>query len=280
VIARLGPEHFYFTTTTGNSGVLFREFGRLATLWRSSVGLVNLTGHFAAFNLAGPASRAVLRELTSLDLSHSAFPYLGIREADVAGVRCRLMRVGFVGEIGYEIHLPVRHAVEVWEALMEAGKSHGIRPFGVEAQRMLRLEKGHIIVGQDTDGLTHPYEIGASFALRMNKPFFIGQRSLAILQRKPLRQQLVGFTLSGNTPPRVQEAHLIIDRGRIAGRVTSVGLSPTLGYPIGLALVDPEIAKRRELRIRIVRGEEVVGKICALPFYDESGTRQRLEEAA
>jgi sarcosine oxidase subunit alpha len=280
VIARLAPEHFYFTTTTSNSGTLFREFGRLATLWGLPVGLVNLTGHFAAFNVAGPAARAVLRKLTSLDLSHAAFPYLGIREADVAGVRCRLMRVGFVGEIGYEIHLPVRHAPMVWQALMDAGKSHGIRPFGVEAQRILRLEKGHIIVGQDTDGLTNPYEIGARWALRMSKPFFVGQRSLAILQRKPLRQQLVGFRLVGTAKPRVKESHLIIDEGRIAGRVTSVALSPTLGYPIGLALVDPEVGKQSELQIRIAGDEQVSAQVTALPFYDESGDRQRVEEAA
>ena len=139
VIARLGQERFYFTTTTGNSGTLFRELGRLATLWRMPVGLVNLTGHFAAFNLAGPLSRAVLTQLTRLDLSHAAFPYLAAREADVAGVRCRLLRVGFVGEIGYEIHLPSGDAPRVWSAVMRAGERFGIRAFGVESQRVLRL---------------------------------------------------------------------------------------------------------------------------------------------
>jgi sarcosine oxidase subunit alpha len=114
----------------------------------------------------------------------------------------------------------------------------------------------------------------------MNKSFFVGQRSLAILQRRPLRQQLVGFRLAGTAKPRVKEAHLIIDNGRIAGRVTSVALSPTLGYPIGLALVDPEVAKRGELQIRVARDEHVSAPITALPFYDESGDRQRVEEAA
>lgn len=330
VIARLAPEHFYFTTTTSHSGTIFRELGRLATLWQLPVGLVNLTGHFAAFNLAGPAARAVLGKLTALDLSHTAFPYLGVREAEVAGVRCRLMRVGFVGEIGYEIHLPARHAVAVWQALMQAGKACGIRPFGVEAQRILRLEKGHIIVGQDTDGLTHPFEIGAGWALRMSKPFFVGQRSLRILERRPLRQRLVGLRLRGaalegaSRPAlpgeresgvlaakssgalgaadaavlgldasganerapgeshslRVKESHLVIDGDRIAGRVTSIAISPTLGYAIGLALVDPEVAARGELQIRIARNETVRAEIVPLPFYDERGERQRLEEAA
>jgi sarcosine oxidase subunit alpha len=279
VIARLGPEHFYFTTTTSNSASVFRELGRLATLWRLPVGLVNLTGHFCAFNIAGPLARAVLRKLTSLDLSHAAFPYLGVREAHVAGVRCRLMRVGFVGEIGYEIHLPSDDAPAVWNALLSAGNAFGIRPFGVEAQRMLRLEKGHVIVGQDTDGLTNPFEIGAGWALRMNKPFFVGQRSLRILERKPARQQLVGFRLQDESTARVRESHLIIDGSRIAGRVTSIGHSPTLGFSIGLALVDPQIARRGELRIRATGGAYVQAKIVSLPFYDERGERQRMEAA-
>ena len=280
VIARLGAERFYFTTTTSNSASVFRELGRLATLWGLPVGLVNLTGHFCAFNVAGPLARAVLRELTPLDLSHGAFPYLGVREAYVAGVRCRLMRVGFVGEIGYEIHLPSDDASTVWNALLDTGKRFGIRPFGVEAQRMLRLEKGHVIIGQDTDGLTNPLEIGAGWAVRMNKPFFIGQRSLRILERKPARQQLVGFRLQDESTARVRESHLIIEGSRIAGRVTSVGHSPTLGFTIGLALVDPEVARRGELRIRATGGAEVHARVVALPFYDERGERQRLEEAA
>ncbi|MEP7242854.1 MAG: glycine cleavage T C-terminal barrel domain-containing protein [Gammaproteobacteria bacterium] len=280
VIARLGDERFYFTTTTGNSGSLFREFGRLATWWRLPVGLVNLTGHFSAFNIAGPAARAVLAELTPVDLSQAAFPYLGVREGEVAGVRCRLMRVGFVGEIGYEIHLPAGDATTVWRALMRAGERHGIRAFGVEAQRILRLEKGHIIVGQDTDGLTNPLEINAGWAVRMNKPFFVGQRSLRILESRPLRQQLVGFKLRDGSAARPKESHLIIDAGRIAGRVTSIVESPTLGATIGLALVDPDMAKRNELHIRVERGEEVVVTVVPLPFYDAPGARQRLEEAA
>jgi sarcosine oxidase subunit alpha len=276
VIGRLGPESFYFTTTTGNSATLFREFGRLATWWQLNVGLVNLTGHYAGFNIAGPHARAVLRKLTDLDLSHAAFPYLGIRETEVAGVPCRLMRVGFVGELGYEIHLPYDQASVVWHALMAAGAEHGVRPFGVEAQRMLRLEKGHVIIGQDTDGVTNILEIDAPWAFRMDKPFFIGQRSLKVLQQQPLRQTLVGFTMPAGTTKRPKEAHLVIDGGRIAGRVTSVGLSPTLGHTIGLALIDPVVAARGSFRVRIEAGEELEARVVKLPFYDAAGDRQKV----
>jgi sarcosine oxidase, subunit alpha len=282
VIARLGQEAFYFTTTTGNSATLFREFGRLATWWDLPVGLVNLTGHYAAFNLAGPASRAVLREHTALDLADEAFPYLGVREAQVAGAPCRIMRVGFVGELGYEIHVPFQHAIDVWRALLSSGSRFQIQPFGVEAQRMLRLEKGHIIVGQDTDGITNALEIGMPWAIKMDKPFFVGQRSLRVLEKQPRRQALVGFTfpssgpLSEHAQRRPKECHLVLDGGEIAGRVTSVGWSPTLARCIGLGLVAPHVAIRKSLRIRIDRGEEIDAEVTQPPFYDPNGERQRV----
>ena len=281
VIGRLGEQAFYFTTTTGNSA-LFREFGRLATSWEMPVGLVNLTGHYAAFNLAGPASRAVLREHTELNLADEAFPYLGIREAQVAGAPCRIMRVGFVGELGYEIHVPFQHAADVWRALLASGSRLQIQPFGVEAQRMLRLEKGHIIVGQDTDGITNALEIGMPWAIKMDKPFFIGQRSLRVLEKQPRRQTLVGFTLPSSDESSVQgrrrpkECHLVLDGGQIAGRVTSVGWSPTLARCIGLGLVTPQVALRKHLRVRIDRGEEIDVEVAQPPFYDPSGERQRV----
>jgi len=279
VIGRLAPESFYFTTTTGNSATLFREFGRLASLWGMPVGLVNLTGHYCAFNLAGPASRAVLREHTALDLADESFPYLGIRESLIAGAPCRIMRVGFVGELGYEIHMPAGHAVDVWRALFSGGARNQIRPFGVEAQRLLRLEKGHVIVGQDTDGVTNALEIDAPWALKMDKPFFIGQRSLRILERQPRRQTLVGFMLPPEAQRRPKECHLVLDEGQIAGRVTSIGRSPTLDRWIGLALVTPSVAAGQRLRIRIDKGEQIEAQITRPPFYDPQGERQHVPQA-
>jgi sarcosine oxidase subunit alpha len=280
VIGRLAADSFYFTTTTGNSATLFREFGRLATWWGLSVGLVNLTGHYAAFNLAGPAARALLREHTSLDLSDAAFPYLGMREALVAGVPCRIMRVGFVGELGYELHLGADYACALWRALLASGARYQIQVFGVEAQRMLRLEKGHLIVGQDTDGVTNALEIDVPWALKLDKPFFVGQRSLRILASQPRRQTLVGFSLPGESARRPKECHLVIEDGRIAGRVTSVGYSPTLSRCIGLALVSPRQAELTHLRIRIEAGEELLAERVRPPFYDAGGERQHVDEAA
>ncbi len=278
VVARLSEQHFYFTTTTTGSTTVYRELQRWNAQWNLEVGIVNATGAFAAMNLAGPKARAVLRKLTSLDLSNEAFPYLALREADVAGVPARLMRVGFVGELGYEIHVPADRAARVWDALMEAGQDDGIRPFGVEAQRLLRLEKGHIIIGQDTDGLTQPDEAGLEWAVKVDKPFFVGKRSVEIVRKNGPRQKLVGFELDAigaSTAPR--ECHLVVRNGAIAGRVTSIAWSDTLGKHVGLAFVAPDMTELNSpFFIRADGGTMVQARVVPTPFYDAEGLRQKV----
>ena len=202
---------------------------RRALLWGHDVTLMNLTGSYGAMNLAGPKSMELLQPLTNIDLSRESFPYLSMREGTVAEVPARLTRVGFVGELGCEIHVPYEGALHVWNALMEAGRGHQLAAFGVEAQRLLRLEKGHIIVSQDTDGLTHP-----------------------------------------------SECHLVLDGPDIAGRVTSITDSPTLGHPIGLAYVRPtQSAPGTMIRIRVDGGEELEAEVVEIPFHDPTGEKQK-----
>ena len=277
VVARLAPDAFYFSTTTGGSATVFRELLRWNALWGLDCALVNVTGHRAAVNFAGPKSRAILEGLTDIDLAPSRFPFLGVREGQVAGISARVLRVGFVGEWGYEIHVPASGIPAVWRALLAAGAAHGIRPFGVEAQRVLRLEKGHLIVAQDTDGLTDPIQANALWAVSARKRFFVGGRSLAILRQRPPRQVLVGIEIdAGATVPK--ECHLIIERGEIAGRVTRITTSATLGRTIGLALVAPALAAPgSRLTIRVDGGAIVAARVVPTPFYDPKNMRQRAE---
>lgn len=278
VVARLAEDHFYFTTTTSNAAYIYRELSRLNTMWQLDCGIVNQTGSFAAMNLAGPKSKDVLARVTDLDLSVDAFPYLAVREGLVAGIPARLMRVGFVGEWGYEIHVPACYGLAVWDALMAAGNAEGIRPFGVEAQRLLRMEKGHIIVGQDTDGLTSCREVGLDWALKLDKPFFIGQRSQKIIDQKAKTQQLVGFTLAKDIKGRApQECHLVIAENEIAGRITSVAWSPTLDSYIGLAFVQPKLSEPgTPISIRLSDGSTVQASVVSTPFYDPENLRQKV----
>ncbi|KJH73570.1 2Fe-2S iron-sulfur cluster-binding protein [Aliterella atlantica] len=275
VIAKVETEHFYFTTTTGGATNIYRELSRLLTMWQLDCGIVNLTGARSAVNLAGRYAREVLAKLTDLDLSSTAFPYLAVREAEVANIPALLMRVGFVGEWGYEIHIAAEYAATLWDALIEAGKDDRIAAFGVEAQRVLRLEKGHLIVSQDTDGLTTPRDANLEWAVKMDKPFFTGQRSLQIVAKREVKQKLVGFMLDADivTPP--QECHLVIDRTEIAGRVTSIAFSPTLQRYIGLASITPELMTKGKFAIRLSDRSFISATICPTPFYDPDNTRQK-----
>lgn len=280
VVARLATDLFYCTTTTSSATQSYRELSRLNVIWQLDCNIVNLTGARAAVNLAGIPSRAVLSQLTDLDLSSTSFPYLAVRQAEVAGISALLMRVGFVGEWGYEIHVAAEFAPALWDALFSVGTKFGIQPFGIEAQRLLRLEKGHLIVGQDTDGLTTPFEAGLEWAVKFDKPFFVGQRSLQIIQRRPLQQTLVGFMLDEQfqaTSP--QECYLIINHGEIAGRVTSIAFSPTLKRHIGLAYLRSELSSLgNRFSIRLSNGELVTAIVCRPPFYDPDNLRQKETE--
>jgi sarcosine oxidase subunit alpha len=283
LVARLADDRFYVTTTTSASGAVYREMQRWAILWRLNVVLANQTGHYAAINLAGPESRGILRELCDFDISQAAFPYLGLREGRVAGVSARLLRVGFVGETGCEIHVPAQCGRHVWDELVRLGQARGVRPFGVEAQRLLRLEKGHVIVSQDTDGLTNPFEANMAWAVKLEKPFFVGGRSLEIVRRKPLARLLVGFTLAGGgqaSPAKMpKECHLVIEGDRIIGRVTSIARSPTLGRVIGLAYLPPEMkCPGTTFRIRVDDGSLVAATVTPTPFYDPENRRQTESE--
>jgi sarcosine oxidase, subunit alpha len=270
--AHLGPERFYLTATTGNAEGIFQWLELWKATWRLNVTLLNQTSAFAALNLAGPNAREVLRRLTAIDVSAAAFPYLAVREGQVAGISCRLLRLGFVGELGYEIHCPSAYAWHLWEALCEAGRKDGLRPFGVEAQRVLRLEKGHLIIGQDTDALSNPLEAGLERLVRFDKPLFLGREPLLRRKALGLRSRLVGFQMADSV--RVApEGCQIIDKGRPVGRLTSTRFSPTLGRSIGLAWV-PEAKAAPGARFTIRWDDvDVPAMVTSLPFYDAQGKR-------
>ncbi|NDG93921.1 MAG: aminomethyl transferase family protein, partial [Gammaproteobacteria bacterium] len=144
------------------------------------------------------------------------------------------------------------------------------------AQRLLRLEKGHIIVGQDTDGMTQPDEVSLRWAISSKKPFFVGSKSVDILSKSPLERQLVGFEL-GATSPQPKEGHLVIRNGNIVGSVTSCEYSPTLNKIIGLAYVHPEDAVPGTTVV--IRTDDAVhahARVAKTPFYDPDNLRQAL----
>ncbi|CAI7991760.1 Sarcosine oxidase subunit alpha [Geodia barretti] len=278
VACRLHEDHFYVTATTSGVDNVYREMLWYNAQWRLKVDVTNVTAAFAGVNIAGPNCRAVLETLCDdVDISPEGFPYMGVREGHVAGIPALFLRVGFVGELGYELHVPASQGEALWDALLDAGKEHGIRPFGVEAQRLLRLEKGHIIIGQDTDGLTTPHEADMAWALAKKKPFHVGIRSVRMQAAKGLTRKLVGFEMPGVGVEQPKECHLVIRGREITGRVTSVAYSPNLDKVIGLAYVAPDQSEPgQSIEIRVDGGRMVNATVAKLPFFDPDGARQEL----
>ena len=162
-------------------------------------------------------------------------------------------------------------------ALMSAGEALGVLPVGIEAQRLLRLEKGHIIVSQDSDGLSYPQEVAMEWAIANEKSFFIGQRAIAALTRRGLSRRLVGFRLPAGSP-LPQECNLTLRNNEIVGRVTSVAYSEAVGHIIGLAYVAPDMAAmgaRFEIKLS-GSGGLLSAEVVPVPFYDPDNARQQL----
>lgn len=278
VACKMSDDHFYVTATTGGVDRVYQSMLKWNAQWRMQVDLANVTSAYCAVNIAGPKSRQVLQRLCpDTDLSSEAFPYMGVRTATVAGIPARLLRVGFVGELGFEIHAPQHAGEALWDALLDGGQEEGIRPFGVEAQRLLRLEKGHIIIGQDTDAMSSPAEVAMSWAIAARKPFFVGNRSIRDLAARPQKRALVGFEIRCSAAPVPKECHLVLSDERMVGRVTSSAWSPALQRTIGLAYVPADqTAPGTSIEIRTDGGVMVSATIVPTPFYDPDNKRQDL----
>ncbi|HEX7248354.1 MAG TPA: 2Fe-2S iron-sulfur cluster-binding protein [Actinomycetota bacterium] len=272
-VVRVADDEFFVTVTSGNTGALERWMTWWLADWQFDVRLLNVTGAFAAVNIAGPKAREVMQRLTDADVSADALGYLGSAQIDVAGVPALVLRIGFVGELGFEVHFPSMYGDDVWAAVMEAGRDAGIVPFGLEAQRILRLEKQHILIGQDTDAESDPYEVGLGWMVKADKPDFLGKRSLADLEAAGPAERLVGFTCEGSWLP--PEGASIVHEGTWVGRVTSARRSEAVGSIVGLAWV-PVGWANEGTPFEIQFGSEAAQARVALePFYDPQGERLR-----
>jgi sarcosine oxidase, subunit alpha len=270
-ICRLDDSSFYVTTTSSGAGAMEEWFSWWLADWQMQVHLTDVTQGLSAVNLAGPGAREIMGRVTELDCSNEAFPYLDGKQAEVAGVPCLILRIGFVGEVGYEIHFSSAYGEHVWDSLLEAGSDLGIRPFGLEPQRILRLQKMHILVGQDTDSESTPFGAAMPWIVKLDKDEdFIGKWALEHYAEHTPATSLVGFTLANGRVPT--EGAVVVDaQGEPAGQVTSARYSPVLGQVIGLAWV-PSALAGDGATVRISdEGDTLFGQLQTKPFYDPEG---------
>ena len=239
-------DHYHMTTTTGGAaGVLEWLEEWLQTEWPNlKVYLTSVTEQWAVAAICGPNSRELLAELCpDIDLSDEAFPFMGYKEGTVAGIKARIFRISFTGELSFEINVPRSYGLSLWTALLETGKKYDICPYGTEAMHVLRAEKGFIIVGQETDGTVTPVDLGMDWIISKTKSDFIGKRALS---RRDIvkndRKQLVGL-LTDNKTDIVPEGSQIVEKVLpkppmpMIGHVTSSYFSPNCNRPIAMAMI-------------------------------------------
>jgi sarcosine oxidase subunit alpha len=269
LVCRLDRSRFYVTSTSGGAQGAESVFRDWADMWGLHVYILDETASRGAINLCGPKARMLLERLTNQPVSAEALPYLYIREFDVAYVTCRAIRLGFVGELSFELHHASSESSVLWDALLTVGADLGILPHGTEALRTLRLEKGHLLIGQDTDLDASPDKLGMLGLVRLDKPDFVGREALrSILGRAP-RRQLCAFEFEGDRAP-AEGAPLVVD-GAYAGHLTSSRFSPVLAKGVTLGWVE-----NRDGGIpRLVHADGLDGVRVDRAFYDPEGARVR-----
>ncbi|MCJ8331334.1 MAG: (2Fe-2S)-binding protein [Lentisphaeria bacterium] len=270
-LAHIEEGYYYMSTTTGNQDAIQSLFWWWILTEGFDVKIDNLGPIFAAVNISGKKSRALLEKLVDIDMSNEAFPYMATRNAKINGVPVMLFRIGFTGELSYEIHFPSEYGEAMWKHLMAEGEAFSIKPFGIETQRILRLEKGHLLPGIDTDALSNPYEAGVGFTIKDDKEDFIGKAFLKNFKDRGFENKLIPYKLSpGDAIP--DDGVAILKSGKIIGRVTSSRMSPILGYGIGLAWVNVENSEPgTKIGIRLASGGDVTGEVLDHAAYDPEG---------
>ncbi len=270
-VCRLDDESFYVTTTSSGAGAVYDWFSWWLADWSLDVHLTDVTQGLCAVNLAGPRAREIMSKVTDLDVSNEAFPYLDGQRGEVAGVSCLILRIGFVGEVGYEIHCPAAQGEHLWDALMDAGREHGVKPFGLEPQRLLRLQKMHILVGQDTDSESNPFGAAMSWIVKLDKEQdWIGKWALERYSEQPAETALVGFTMENGHVP-TEGAAILPDGDSPMGQVTSARYSQKLGKVIGMGWVPAALAKDGAKCTISDNGRRISAEVVTKPFYDPDG---------
>ena len=277
--AREEGDRFFLTSTSGGSDFLELWLRDWAEAFGFDVRVLNQTASLAAINVTGPAAARLLARAGIREL-----PAFGRHQRlRVAGIDCRAVRLSFTGELSYELHHPAADAVDLWRRLLAAGSELGVRPHGLETLLQLRLEKGHIVIGQDTDYDSTPRRLGCEWAVDLDKGDFVGRQAILRTNKQPPDRRLVALWM--DEPPRPEwgsssaEGSPIYDGDRYAGYVTSDAPRPSgarlpadRGTPLlGWLYVDENGNLPREVTLGGRPARRLDG-----PAYDPEGTRARV----
>ncbi len=279
VVVKLGENDYYFTTSSARAGQTV-EWIRYHTRFDGwNFALVNLTDALGVINISGPNAGKVLAKVADVDLSTEAFPFSGYQAFTIRDtVSVRAMRLGFVGELSYELHVPSSYTQAVWDMLKEAGAEFGIRNFGVEAQNVLRMEKCHVILGSESEQRTNLLDLGLGFLWDRKKADAktVGAVALRQAEKDVGRLKLVGIRMEDDNRP-ARDGALIVDN-KVRGYVATMRKSFSTGQAVGMALVESQLADigtRLEIFEDECNGVRLYARVVAMPFYDPTGARMK-----
>ncbi len=280
VVARLAPDRFLLSPSSSHTA------GVLAMLraWHQTeypamqVAFHDITAAWATYAISGPNARAILGRLaTSIDISDAALPHMAIADGSIGGVPGRIARVSFTGERSYELSVPASHGAALWRHLLDLGARDGITLFGIEALSVLRAEKGFILIGTDTDGMTLPVDLGVTAPLRNKKVDFVGKRSLLTPDAtRPDRRQFVGLLPADPRFVPAVGSHAIETadgKRRSIGWITTSCRSPALGRSIALGMIEAGRARIGETVELFHLGQTSRATITAPCHLDPAGER-------
>jgi sarcosine dehydrogenase len=237
-----------------------------------SVIVRDLTSARAVINLVGPKSREVLQAACEEDVSNAAFRYARARDITIGAAPVLAMRVGYVGELGWELHIPTEYAAHVYETLRAAGEPHGIIDAGYRTIDTMRMEKGYLYWSTDITPDTTPWEAGLDWRVDLDKGDFCGREALVAQKERGVTRKLCTFTLESMAYPVSGEA--IIADGTVVGFTTSANFGHTVGKPIAYGYLPVELAERKDFIIEVY-GEPIPAIRHDGALYDPSGTNLR-----
>ncbi|MBK8250203.1 MAG: GcvT family protein [Gemmatimonadetes bacterium] len=239
----------------------------------------DVTSAYAQVNIQGPRSRELLQRLVATDLSNAAFPFRTAREVDLGFARVLIVRITYLGELGYELYIPTEQAVHVYDLLVEAGRDLGLRHAGLKALASLRMEKGYRDYGHDIDNTDSPLEVGLGFAVDLKKPGgFLGKDAVLAKREAGIAKQLVQVLLQ-DPEPLLYHAEVVRRNGVAMGYVRAASYGHTLGGAVGLAFIeranhtiDQDWLDAGGWDVE-VNGARYPARVSLSPMYDPAMTR-------
>jgi dimethylglycine dehydrogenase len=270
-ITRLEPDRFYLCSA-GSAEWHDGQWLEQRRPRDGTVAIANVTAQFGTLVLAGPRSRDLLAAVTEADLSNAAFPWLSAREIEIGYAKLRALRVNYVGELGWELHVPMAYLVDVYDRLMAAGEPFGIADFGIYAVDSLRLEKGYRGWKSDLSHEYGPDESGLARFVKPEKGNFVGRDALAKRRQQPPKERLVPL-LVDTAEFDAPASSIVWQNGSRVGMVSSSGWGYTVKSSISLAFVRSDLANPgTRLEVEIF-GEARPAVVAEESLYDPKNAR-------